>query len=107
MTNVSFDRNRRSGERNAPMLLGGGCEPHAAAPRRLAPAPCGTRLLEMLRWISPVRSGRGLVLLILAQSVSGALPAACRAFPGSLLLPPGASLGGGLWMGANRKEVYL
>lgn len=107
MTNVSVDQNHGSGKQNAPTLLGGRCEQHAAASQWLAPALCRTRLLEMLHWISPVRSGHQLLFLIPAGSVSGALPAACRGFLGSLLLRSIVRAQGiplrGLWMGANRK----
>lgn len=107
MTNVSFDQNHGSGEQNAPTLLGGRRGQHAAALQWLAPALCRTRLLEMLRWISLVRSNHQLLFLVPARSSSGAPPAACRSFPGSLLLRPVAQARGiplaGLWMGANRK----
>lgn len=76
MTNVSFDQNHSSGKQNAPTLPGGRCEQHTAASQRLAPAPCRTRLLETLRWISPVRSGHRLERA--ASSRPGASLGLCR-----------------------------
>lgn len=52
------------------------------------PAPCRTRLLEMLPWISAVGSGHPLSFLVLVWSISGLCQQRDRLFPGLCCFVP-------------------